>query len=228
MIHLAKSSTQRDPITLSHQYVEHSLVVKAALDIIYDREIASFDECNTLLYVIEFARKWDISVINKVMMKEVQLQCSVSKHLFTMFFIAIELADHDTIATVVKMMSTGYWGDVDIRTPLDSNILPYGSINMLEPCPEALECAIVRGTSIGDLGGWSWELFSETPKPILWAMLRARQAAQTDEKVIRSARVSYEMKKVLSEMCKPLHSQIDSYPDARRSHSGQSSCECWW
>lgn len=202
MIGLAKSSSQRDPITLSHQYVEHSLVVRAALDIIYDREITSFDERNTLLYVIEFARKWDISVITKVMMKEIKLQCSVSKNLITMFFIAIELADHDTTATVVKTMSTGYWGDVTIRAPPDSDILPYGSITMLEPCPDALDGAMVRGTSIADLGGWSWNLFSETPKPILWAMLRARQIAQADEKVIRSARVSSEMKKVLGEMCK--------------------------
>lgn len=113
MIGLAKSSSQRDPITLSHQYVEHSLVVSAAFDIIYDREINSFSHRNTLFHVVEFARNWDIPVIFKVMLKEIELQCPGSQYCFTMFSLAIELDDPDTIAMVVKQMSSGLWGERD-------------------------------------------------------------------------------------------------------------------
>ena len=63
------SSTQRDPIVLTDQWIGCSQVVKTALDMIYTcrlDEIGDFN-FNTYLYVVDFAQKWDIGMISTLM-----------------------------------------------------------------------------------------------------------------------------------------------------------------
>lgn len=71
---MAHCSTQRDPIILTHQYVECSQVVKRTLDIIYTLNVGETEQqdANTLMYVIDFANKWDIAMITDLVQKEVR------------------------------------------------------------------------------------------------------------------------------------------------------------
>ncbi|RYZ80385.1 MAG: hypothetical protein EOP04_25960 [Proteobacteria bacterium] len=114
-----------------------------------------------------------------------------------MFFLAIELDDPDIIAMVVKQMSSRLWGVKEATSPIpsDSKILPYRSVTVKRPSFRAEVLLSVSGTHVCDLGGWSWATFDSTPKPILWAMLRARRAAQADGKVDRWSQMSGEIRK---------------------------------
>ena len=65
MVGIAQSGAQRGPLELTDEYVEHSQVVEATLDILYNSEITSFTDDNLYHHVIEFARKYDMSTIPK-------------------------------------------------------------------------------------------------------------------------------------------------------------------
>jgi hypothetical protein len=61
MLRVAQSIDQRGPLDLTDEFVEHSSVIKAILDILYDQEITSFRDDKLYHHVIEFARKYDMS-----------------------------------------------------------------------------------------------------------------------------------------------------------------------
>jgi len=69
MISMAMSSTQKDPIVLTDQWVECSQVVKTALDMIYTSKLNEIgqENYNIYLYVVDFAQKWDIGMISTLM-----------------------------------------------------------------------------------------------------------------------------------------------------------------
>lgn len=73
MIALANTSIQRDPFHLTHPAIEHSLVIKEALDVVYkcdfDYKLVQKDS-NLVKLVIDFARKWEMSVIIDIIHKE--------------------------------------------------------------------------------------------------------------------------------------------------------------
>lgn len=61
MVGIAQTGAQRGPLELTDEYVEHSQVVEATLDILYNSEITSFTDDKLYHHVIEFARKYDMS-----------------------------------------------------------------------------------------------------------------------------------------------------------------------
>jgi hypothetical protein len=202
MIDLAKSSTQRDPITLSDSFVEHSLVIRAALDIIYDREVNSFSNRRTHFHVIEFARKWDIAIIPKILSKEIMAHSlKERKYLLTMLALAIELADHDAIVAIYKQMGSLVFGGEKVPASPDEKSLPDRPVTINPPSWQRGTDTPIKGGICADVGAWSWSLFDSIPKPILWAMLRARQGAQTTRQLKDWSGLSVELKKVLDTMC---------------------------
>jgi hypothetical protein len=62
MISVATTPTQRDPITFTDKELESGIVIRLFLDYIYTGQIKGIghqDETNTILVLIEFAKKWE-------------------------------------------------------------------------------------------------------------------------------------------------------------------------
>jgi len=79
MLGIAQSTTQRDPIAMTDPHVELSIVIKATLDILYDREVHSFSDDSLYQHVLEFARKWDMPIIIRTILKELRVHATSSK-----------------------------------------------------------------------------------------------------------------------------------------------------
>jgi hypothetical protein len=93
MLGVAQSIDQRGPLDLTDEFVEHSLVIKATLDILYDQEITSFKDDKPYHHVIEFARKYDMSSILKTISNQLRVHATSpdKAHCLRLLRIAIDL-----------------------------------------------------------------------------------------------------------------------------------------
>jgi len=102
MIAIANSASQRNPMSLTHPTVDHSRVVKAALDIIYTVDFSHDNierDLNLVKYVIDFAKKWDISRITNITRKEIAQVFSMEGLLAVEYLlVAVHLGDNGLAA----------------------------------------------------------------------------------------------------------------------------------
>jgi len=226
MISIAQSSSQRDIIHLTDEFVEHSKVIKATLDILYDREVTSFRNERLYQHVIEFARKWEIPVVLKTISKELRLQANYPKAfklIIRMFRLAINLGEHDVIIAVIKAWSGKSWGTNTSSSSTsdsipDNSFFPATTPTLPEPTIEGALLKYIEGAPIFELGGWPFATFSELPLPLIWAILRAGQLA----KGRHTDAMATELKKVLDLMCM---SECSSYRGRLMADASRRSCE---
>jgi len=189
MINMAQLGTQRDPINLTDNYVEHSLVVHAILDIIYDREILSFKDDNIYHYVIEFARKWDIPTVLRTISKELLVHThslNMEKHLIKHLRLALDLGESDLITTIIKSQKRQTWmaagsGGFDLEEN-DALPLPPKFPTLPIPTLNGTTRQYLEGAQAFDLGGWPYSSFATLPTPFVWAMLRAQKVVDLSPK----------------------------------------------
>ena len=109
---MASSTAQRNPITLTDERLENSLVIKKILDIIYNLDIGKLkkdQDMFVLRYVIDFAKKWEMEIVIKTIEKEMWRRVdsrSEKPHLFRHFLIALALGDHKLAASYYKLSIT--------------------------------------------------------------------------------------------------------------------------
>jgi len=213
MIDMAQSPIQRDPINLSDPHVDHSVVVKASLDIIYDREVntSTIDKSRKVyLHVIEFARKWDIPLILKTLKTAIRANSHPKdSHSFSLFTLAVELGDHDLISITFNLMINRNWSSKDSADTTSPEIkaLPVEELTFKNPtCASGSGSPLtyIKGASSGDIAGWAYRSFEIMPKPVIWAMLRARRNTQGISTTEGWSRVPSELKKLLDSMCESL------------------------
>ena len=204
MISCAQSSSQRDIIHLTDQFVEHSQVIKVTLNILYHRGITSFRNERLYQHVIEFARKWEIPVVLETISKELRLQANYPKAfklIIRMFRLSINLGEHDVIIAVIKAWSGKSWGTntspSNSTNKPDHTFFPATTPTLPEPTIEGALLKYIEGAPIFELGGWPFATFFELPLPLIWAILRAGQLA----KGRHTDAMATELKKVLDLMC---------------------------
>ena len=102
MVAIANCGSQRNRMPLTHPTVDHSRVVKAALDIIYTVEFSHHNierDLNLVKYVIDFAKKWDILRITNIIRKEIAQVFSMEGLLAVEYFlVAVHLGDNGLAA----------------------------------------------------------------------------------------------------------------------------------
>jgi hypothetical protein len=210
MIDMAQSPNQSNPINLSDPHVEHGIVVKAALDIIYDRELdtSNIDKLRKVyIHVIEFARKWDIPSILRTIKTAIRASSHPKdSHSFSLFTLAVELGDHDLISITTNLLINRSWSSKDSSDPTSAEIkaLPVKELTFKDPtCAGSFDSplAYIKGAQSGDIGGWAYRVFEIMPKPVIWAMSRARRNTQGVSTTEGWSRVPSELKKLLDSMC---------------------------
>jgi hypothetical protein len=199
MISMAHCSTQRDPIILTHQYVECSQVVKRALDIIYTLNVGGthHQDANTLMYVIDFANKWDIAMIIDLLQKEVrrrtekEVNRQIADPSFPMFDhlrLALKLKDYKLACDVFASNKKSTWENEDLNNepghlPLETisldhigPVLPSNVVDE-EPVENFANSTLSNGGDMHDLGGSYYPYFLTIPLPIVYIILRAQHLA---------------------------------------------------
>lgn len=206
MLGIAQSTTQRDPITMTDPHVELSIVIKAALDILYDHEVCSFRDDTLYHHVVEFARKWDIPIIIKTIIKELHVHASTSRTDTTagrMFRLAIDVGDHDVIALMVERGHDVGWPSTEgTHKPRTSDgLLPIRNLTLEEPILNFEARRYLKLSPVFPLGGWPYHKLAALPLPLIWAMLRAEQATKLAYKSTEPRAMPLELKRLLNSMC---------------------------
>ena len=208
MIGLAKSDSQRDPIALTDKPLELSLVVKATLDILYDREVASFKDANLYHQVIEFARKWDMPVILKTLLTQLLVHTNsegLNSHINQFFSLATDLAEPKLLTAIMRSKVGRAWGD-PIPNPEEgiSRLFQEKSLSLGPPVLNEDTERCLKGAPCFKLGGWPYSKFAAVPTPIVWALLRASETADLAYKTHVPEFLLVEFQKLMESMCESI------------------------
>jgi hypothetical protein len=204
MLGIAQSTDQRDPITLSDPHVEHSIVIRATLDILYDHEIESFMDDKLYHHVIEFAQKWDMPIISRTIVTEFRSHANTPKMFSTinpMFRLSVDIGDHDLIAAMVRSCHGNKWLAAGVEPADSSPHLPPLKLALDDPIVNFEAERYLKGAPVFHLGGWPYAKFAALPTPLAWAILRAQEAVDLAYKSSDSEALSLELKRVLDSMC---------------------------
>ena len=230
MVGIAQTGTQRGPLELTDEFVEHSQVVEATLDILYDGDIKSFADDKLYHHVIEFARKYDIPIILKTISNQLRVHATLpdKSHCLRLLRVAIDLGECDLMTAIVRATCGHVWPKItesDDDDFFSSSSLfnrisarPHESsgptINRefeslfpakkLDPSPPILSKAskeYITGGKAFDLGSWPYPEFAALPPPIAWALLLADQLAAKEYSHLRSDAFERELQNVLVSMC---------------------------
>jgi hypothetical protein len=194
MISMAQSSTQRDPIVFTGEWVESSRIVKMALDIIYTLEMEDLDETSarTYMYVVDFAKKWDIDLISNVIGKAVRRALKVKGCAsLELLLLSLKLNNND-LASLSFAADGQEWpedaedgsepGPHTDSAGLDrqsSTRLPLNYQSECFPCFPGGEISF--GGPTLDLGASWHQDFLQIPPTIVWIILKSQHLAAHDK-----------------------------------------------
>jgi len=204
MLGIAQAITQRDPITMTDPHVELSIVIKATLDILYDREVHSFSDDSLYQHVLEFARKWDMPIIIKTILKELRVHATSSKMdttINSMFRLTLDIGDHDAIVSLVKACQGRVWTNRLDTSSGDSRFRSRRKLIFDQPSYNNETERYLKGSSFYESGSWPYSKFAALPPPIVWAILRAESTVESSHVGITSDSLPLALKKILRSMC---------------------------
>jgi hypothetical protein len=205
MIGFAQSETQRDPITLTDEFVELSLVVKAALDILYDHKVTSFKDGHLYHHVIEFARKWDMLIILETISARLVVHAntaSLSSYVNEMFRLAIDLGDCELITALMRAKEGNVWDNLPEQSDTGSQLFPVKPLSLGPPVLTPENEQYLKGGGVYRLGSWPYSKFAAIPTPIVWALLRAGNTVHLAFRQHTKDALMTDFQKVLESMCK--------------------------
>jgi hypothetical protein len=234
MVGIAQTGSQKGHLELTDEFVEHSLVVEATLDILYNSEITSFKEDRLYHHVIEFARKHDMPTILKTISNQLRVHATSpdKAHALRLLRVAIDLGECDLITAMVRATSGHTWPkhpepELDFEsirhrsrgksTPKpfkppqcrdNSSIFPEKNLTLLTPTTSAKSKEYIDGGKAFDLGAWPYPEFAALPTPLAWALLRADHLFAKEYRHEKAEAFGRELQNVLDSMCESdLHSR---------------------
>lgn len=201
MISLAKSSTQQDPIHLSHPSIEHSVVVKRVLDIIYtsDFEVKLVGvDFNLVKFMIDFGRKWEIAVVRDTIRRELSRgKKDIDTHNMEHFLVALHLEDNQLTNKYFLHAEDQEWdkgqvnqipngkrafdGDQNREVDYDSKPLGHHYLNDTGATGLPADHRFVAspGGDLLDPGVMPYKVFLQFPPTVLWMLSRAAYLSRT-------------------------------------------------
>ena len=198
MISMAATSSQRDPIILTDTNVEHSRVIKEALNIIYYLRVdadEAHDRASLYLYVIEFAKKWEVSMITDFIGREISRCIEGGKkqwQSFNFLLLALRLGDNSLAAKCCNKMGEAEWIPVEPKiTQKDETNqeryptekwefeerhglpIPYLNDRPVHQLTKNNPLAATPGGSCIDLRVIPYDSFLQLPPTVAWIILHA-------------------------------------------------------
>ena len=200
MISLANTPTQRDPITFTDKEVESGIVIRLFLDYIYTGQIKGIghqDETNTILVLIEFAKKWECPTIFDTIEQKIRLNIGkVEYGQFEHFLMAVYMKNYELAGELLRIHPAPKWEPAESEqavTNLD-NIAP------------------VSGFSVFDITTIDFNSYQALDAEVAWALLRSlhvgRENLDSDDfektlgdEFVRLMRIQRESHYLVSALC---------------------------
>jgi hypothetical protein len=212
MISIAHSTTQRDPIIFADEFVECSRIVKLALDIMYTLEVDHIEEedARTYMYVVDFAKKWDIDLISNAIGKAIRASLeAITNGSMEMMLLAWKLNDNG-LASLAFAVNTDDWlaysGDSSSKIRCD----PTGKAEdrdgqerelplnyQSEDFPPFAGGQQSYGGVTFDLGACYHQYFLQIPPTIVWIILKSQHLAAHDKTPVEA-----HFKRLMDNACK--------------------------
>jgi hypothetical protein len=234
MIALASNFSQRDPIKLTDPLLEHSYVIEQILDIIYSVSIDAetiIDYVDVVKFTIDFARKWEMSMITDIIRKEllrvIDSKSGASSH-FEHFLVALHLGEN-AIATSMYMAcqrKEEWSGDASgwKTTGYDNGTLGKADNSGVVHYHSDKKAAGLYGVNSGsaaplsgdvfNFGIMPYHVFLDLSPTVVWIILRAQEIGKMKTKSVNCA-----IQELLDMACKCLSDTIQGYIAENRSTS---------
>lgn len=167
MLSLKTLSSPNEPLQLLDELLEHSTIIEALLGVIYEFELPPLYRVTTILYLIDLADKWEIGLVNKVVVKNLEsaFYTSTARN-FDLFLIAIKLAEHGIAARLIQREETG--GRYDNR---ETNFPPLQIFDKMSWQAHWASNGVPM--MLHDPTTWQYWDFIQLPPAVAWALQRA-------------------------------------------------------
>ena len=166
MISLATTPTQRDPITFPDKIAGDGKVVRLFLDYIYSGHVEGIgdrDETNTILALIEFAKKWACPTIFDTIEQRIKLNTGkVGYDQFEHFLMAVCMDKYELAGELLRLRPAPKWGSASTEQAV-TNFDDIGPVS---------------GSSIFDLTAIDYDSFQALRAEVAWALLRSLHVAR--------------------------------------------------
>jgi hypothetical protein len=168
MTALASPDDQRTTLNLTDETIEHSIIIEAMLDLIYDLEVISLHRVTAVIYLINLADKWEIASIKTIIEQQVERAFYLRAHCaFGLFRIAIELEAYGLAADIIERYDQS----------IDSPPRPPGQDRELSPRlfdeRACIPCGLNDTCYIHEIDTMPYSAFIQLPPKVSWALLRA-------------------------------------------------------
>jgi hypothetical protein len=167
MISLAKDAKQREKLVLTDEILEHSLIITALLDVIYDNKVLPLRQVPRVIYLLRLADKWEIPMIRRLILDQLrQAFYESSCHAFDLFRIAVESRDYDLASRLI-----GQYDQAPNATDRWPHLVQVGCL----PPPRHDQLAPRLPTNprfvvLDDLQGMPYAAFIDLPPKVSWAL----------------------------------------------------------
>jgi hypothetical protein len=180
MLSLATIAGQRGPIVFCDPWTESASVIKTVLDLIHIdiREFGPMPAPSLLHRVVEFANKWDMSLVPNNMSKEI-VRALHDKEICGIFYlpVALQMSNHKLAQSLFA--STGNRKHKTASTPCtDKPNLPLPT-HLYSPHEHEDFLTTIVNAGIGDLGALPFPEFQRLPTGVVYALLRAKTEVTT-------------------------------------------------
>lgn len=207
MLDLAIHESQRSPIVLTHDAIEHSKILGMLLDIMYDFKVESFQDPGCIACVIDLADKWEFKTVINIIRQQLLIYILEGEgHTIRLLSIAVKLEDHAAIAHLIQHRGRHSWSNrsiVDEPSDVPRGYSPFRSYDDVKS-PQSPATDVIDGGRLFTPGTLSLREYMRLPPSISWAMARAHfRAEQETGKKGDCAAAARHFKALMREICEP-------------------------
>lgn len=115
MFSLAKRDEQRGEVVMVDKTIEHSLVIRAVLDVIHDLQVPAqaVEDIQLLSYMVDFTYKWDFAKVPQVISQAlIYSMVDSSPNASNLLRLAGKLHDHEIVPRLSRT-ADGMNGTID-------------------------------------------------------------------------------------------------------------------
>lgn len=169
-------SPDRETLVLSKEVTEHSIVIKAFLDLLYDHELdrETFEDSRLYRLVIRFCRDWSCDLVIRKLEKSLHFSIATDfAQPISHFLIAIELLDPLLLDLSISHPVTEAWSGIPYTFGKGSSAIPRIETAFASGLgvPSMPILASARGRF--DVRSWSWELYAQVPLTVVFALVQS-------------------------------------------------------
>jgi hypothetical protein len=199
-------------INFTDELREHSYVIEAILDIIYNFKTPSLRHHTIILHLLDLAEKWGIQVVHQMIRKDLEAAFyGTDVEHFSLFLIAIRLQDYALASAFIERSQV----DLEDESPLGDYVDPSPSRHLPSYYDKYLSHIDdpMLFAELDNISTARYHDFVSLPPKIAWALQKAALMwdhgvyDDTKKKASRRKAVAENFRRIVDERCESLSPQ---------------------